>query len=237
MSTVFGNASDDLDVLTEAQMRIMLGAALAVMATGLELQSQIVLTSGEALTHHFASLAPLTIGQNGTPNGHANFNLSTTNLLPGSTLLFEMFEGAAGASAPMLSRVLDSNSIPRSDFQASVVGAWQDREGSIRLTMLSGSATIDRINFGAYLPGEGGGYQLWEGTLVPGRPALSVSLSGSAVSLQWPASADNFVLEVCSSLAPTAWQPVTNTVARSGSEFILTLEPTEGEQFFRLRLP
>src|SRR3989442_12325424 len=119
-------------------MRIMLGAAVAVMASGMAVQSQIVLTSGEALTHHFESLAPLTIGQNGKPNGHAGFNLSTTNLLPGATLLFEMFEGAAGAGAPILSRVLDSNSIPRSDFQASLLGAWPDREGSIRLTMLTG---------------------------------------------------------------------------------------------------
>ena len=69
-------------------------------------------------------------------------------------------------------------------------------------------------------------------------PELAISSSGGLITLRWPQSGSNFVLEACSSLAPTpTWQSVTNAVATDNKGFAVTLQPKEAAQFFQLRLP
>ncbi len=70
-------------------------------------------------------------------------------------------------------------------------------------------------------------------TLVP---ALSASLLGSDIAIQWPAYATNFVLESTTNLSPPVlWAPVTNAPVTINGFFRITGDRTEAARFFRLR--
>jgi hypothetical protein len=59
---------------------------------------------------------------------------------------------------------------------------------------------------------------------------LSVGLSGSQLSLSWPAEAVEFVLESTPTLSNPLWESVPGVVNNS-----VTVEVTGGAQFYRLR--
>ncbi len=58
---------------------------------------------------------------------------------------------------------------------------------------------------------------------------------GPKITLSWPSSLTNYVLQVTSNLSATgAWNPVTNSPTSSGDQLTVTLEPSPGSQFYRL---
>jgi PKD repeat protein len=76
------------------------------------------------------------------------------------------------------------------------------------------------------------------GTIVIGSPVqLSLARSGSQVTLSWPSSIADTLLEGTGALGPSAqWLWVTNTPAAGPSLLSLTL-PFAGNEFFRIRRP
>ena len=76
------------------------------------------------------------------------------------------------------------------------------------------------------------------GTIVIGDPALlSAAHTGSQVTLTWPNTIADTLLEGTSVLGPSAqWLWVTNTPAAGPSSLSLTL-PAAGSEFFRIRRP
>lgn len=71
-------------------------------------------------------------------------------------------------------------------------------------------------------------------TLV--RPRLSVTASAGNITIRWPLSATNFLLEATSSLAPAAWTPMTYDVQIIDGYHTVTAPTTNWPgQFFRLR--
>ncbi len=70
----------------------------------------------------------------------------------------------------------------------------------------------------------------------PNIPGNGLGLSvGPKITLSWPSSLTNYVLQVTSNLsAAGAWDPVTNTPTNSGGQFTITLEPSPGSHFYRL---
>jgi hypothetical protein len=69
-------------------------------------------------------------------------------------------------------------------------------------------------------------------------PGLSVFRTNAAVIVSWPASADGFLLETASDLAPPAtWNPVTNPVLSASGQLSVVLPAIGPGQFHRLKLP
>jgi hypothetical protein len=68
-------------------------------------------------------------------------------------------------------------------------------------------------------------------------PSLSVSKSGTTLTIRWPASATGFALESSPALGATAnWTPVTGATT-SGSDMQVSVPIAAGNRFFRLRRP
>src|SRR5258705_7412560 len=66
-------------------------------------------------------------------------------------------------------------------------------------------------------------------------PSLGVMLADDRIVLSWPGTASGFVLETAPALGPNAaWVRLTNGVATSGSNFVLSMPNTAAESFFRL---
>jgi hypothetical protein len=76
------------------------------------------------------------------------------------------------------------------------------------------------------------------GTIIIGDPALlSAAHTGSQVTLTWPNTIADTLLEGTSVLGPSAqWLWVTNTPAAGPSLLSVTL-PMAGNEFFRIRRP
>jgi hypothetical protein len=69
-------------------------------------------------------------------------------------------------------------------------------------------------------------------------PILRAQATATAITISWPSTATNYVLEASSGVDGTnVWLPVTNAPQNSAQEMFVTL-PTSGQQhFFRLRKP
>jgi hypothetical protein len=68
-------------------------------------------------------------------------------------------------------------------------------------------------------------------------PRLSIVRTNAAELVSWPASADNFLLEATTDLAPPAnWNPVTNPVTNINGQLSVLLPTLGAKQFHRLKL-
>jgi fibronectin-binding autotransporter adhesin len=69
------------------------------------------------------------------------------------------------------------------------------------------------------------------------KPVLNIARSGPQVTVSWPTNADGFVLQhvPAFSAASNMWTDVTNTVVVSGGNNTVSLEATNGNDFFRLK--
>jgi hypothetical protein len=69
-------------------------------------------------------------------------------------------------------------------------------------------------------------------------PILSIITSSTNISVVWPASLTNYVLETTSNLAsPATWTTVTSTLDIAGETLSVSVYPVAGGRFFRLRGP
>jgi hypothetical protein len=66
--------------------------------------------------------------------------------------------------------------------------------------------------------------------------ALAIGQTASnVVTLSWSTNAAGWALESTAAVTPTAWKPVTNSVAIVGANFSLNLSIAQPQQYFRLR--
>ena len=68
-------------------------------------------------------------------------------------------------------------------------------------------------------------------------PTLAIETDGNQVLLSWPVSATGYVPESTPSLTPAAWKGVPNPPGADDITQTVTLELSNSNQFFRLRLP
>jgi hypothetical protein len=109
---------------------------------------QLVLQQGQSWSYQFNFL-PMTGTTNAllaTLGGTFQFTMNSGSFQPGSQLRYEMFENTS-SDAPICSGTVSL--VPPSSQACSSPGAWQDLQGAIRFTMLSGSVEIDRISLQA----------------------------------------------------------------------------------------
>ena len=95
-------------------------------------------------------------------------------------------------------------------------------------------------------PMTGGNYSLTGGfwsviTVVqtPGAPLLTISFNHQlpTVTISWPSSATNYVLQQNSDLNTVNWTPVGLPVTTNGATLSVTITPPAGNLFFRLYSP
>ena len=112
-------------------------------AGGPHAYSQFVLNAGDSWTYQFAAL-PQIISGSGSAALLGGYYFGLADYEVGTDLLrIEMFENSL-AEAPICSALLDTD--PAIDG-CSATGAWADFQGLARLTMLSGSATLEDVTF------------------------------------------------------------------------------------------
>src|ERR1017187_6367981 len=76
---------------------------------------------------------------------------------------------------------------------------------------------------------------IFEVSLPPA--ALGIAPSGTNLTLFWPSPPGGFVLQQNSDLTTTNWTTVTNTPTMTNLQNQVTLSPTSGNQFYRLKYP
>jgi hypothetical protein len=74
---------------------------------------------------------------------------------------------------------------------------------------------------------------------TPGAPLLTATFSFQppTVTVSWPASATNYVLQQNSDLTTANWTPVGLPVSTNGATMSVTISPPTGNLFFRLNNP
>src|ERR1041385_5993064 len=115
-------------------------------------RSQLVLNPGDTFAYSFSSL-PLTgfvSSFNSVPSGVFGFTVRSNSFQAGDLLRYEMFENSV-AESPIFSGTLST--APPFSLSATNAGAWQDVQGAVRFTMLSGSVTLDSVSVKAIVPG------------------------------------------------------------------------------------
>jgi hypothetical protein len=70
------------------------------------------------------------------------------------------------------------------------------------------------------------------------QPQLHILLLSDQAKIYWPPSAVNFVLQASPTIGTAAsWNPITNGISTSGSNYIYTFTATGSSRFFRLSHP
>src|SRR5688572_860989 len=139
------------------QKTIIILCALAVSA-----YSQIVLQPGDVFTHTFTNLPQVAPGGgvSAVPVGAFTVSVSAFDVT-NDVLFVEMFENGTN-EAPLLTfvqeAVNDGSSFPN---------AWADFQGTVRLTMLSGSVTLESLFFFHEAPIAPGVWERRQLTVIP----------------------------------------------------------------------
>lgn len=145
-------------------------------------QSQFQLNVGDVVTYRFATLPFVgnfsdSPQNRGTSAGQVTVFLQT--LSAGQSFRYEMFENDE-TTAPFYSATISSPSPTTQGY--FVPNVWQDLNGTIRLTGLSGSLLFNQITVGVRLPIEqspGGRYDLYSTIItIPEPKTLSLGMIG-----------------------------------------------------------
>jgi len=115
--------------------------------------------------------------------------------------------------------------------------AWWDLEGSCRLTMLSGSVIINRLEIlvttGPFsCPCTAHYTNIFPEPQV--RMRVTPQLDGH-IRLAWETNFAAFTLESAIALSDRTWTPVTNTVVTDGSYFAVLVSAEATDRYFRMR--
>jgi hypothetical protein len=120
-------------------------------------------------------------------------------------------------------------------------GVWTEI-GSVsgNKTMFTDSSVSDGTNaFYRLRSWNAAGFSLYSNVravFVPRRPAIALVLTGSALELNWPGWATNFVLYSTTRLDPPAgWLPAAEPVTNLDDTFCVNASLTGGSRFFRLQ--
>jgi hypothetical protein len=142
---------------------------------------QLLLNPGDSWAYQFSDLPKTgTVSIfNSTPSGVLDFTIDGATFQSGDVLRFEMFENSA-SEAPICTGTLSS--APPFEGMCETNMAWQDRQGAIRLTMLSGSVTVDNITVKAIIPGASLTVNdVYSSTFVPLPEPATLSLFAAAL--------------------------------------------------------
>jgi hypothetical protein len=151
----------------------------------LSVHAQLVLNPGQTWTYSFSSL-PFVGNTNAfttSPQGIFSFSVNGSTLQSGDLLSYEMFEGSPSLT-PICAGTMTGSS-PTTLACTSPV-AWQDREGSVRFTMLSGSVTVDTVSLTAIVSGPSlSSFEVYSSTFTPVPEPTGLFVFGSLACVSW----------------------------------------------------
>jgi hypothetical protein len=224
-----------------AQPRLMKSTLLTfamVLSACLPGSAQLILNAGQTWSYQFNSL-PLTGHTNAfvtSPRGVFELTVDGSSVQAGDLLRFEMFESGTN-QAPACSGTNESGA----PFTLSCIalGAWQDQQGTVRLSMMSGSITINSINLEAIVSGPSlSSYDVYSTNLVllP-PPQLSIARAASdSVKISWSTNYPDYSPEEAVGIPSGDWRSVTNTITTAADRFSVEV-PIADQRFYRLRRP
>jgi hypothetical protein len=144
-----------------------------------------LLNAGDSWTYHFTTLDYIGTEVRQIRPFSAEFMVAgTTNQNPG-TLFYEAFEGLPPSEALLASQ----QTISGMECLITKDGAWQDLEGSIRMTVTEGSFILESVRFLVTRPNEAipKSYDFFETTVVVPEPStLTLLMSGLLVLWVYP---------------------------------------------------
>lgn len=179
------------------------------------------------------------------------FKTLSSALTESESLRIEVFEDAASGNQ-IASKTFNG---PFDEGQMDVIGAWPDRQGAVRLTMLSGSITITNLTLISAFPGPSGLALIFQTNIfnfTPPLPGPRLTLVNDVVfapfyfQLLWPTNSSSYRLEEADTLSHPVWRPITNFVGLSGTNYTYVFETYEpvgrplqpaSARYFRLRKP
>ena len=199
---------------------------------------QLLLGPGESWSYAFSSLS-----RTGSvsafvesPNGAFTLTVDGATFQSGDQLLYEMFEDSE-SEAPICSGIMTS--VPPVTATCEIAGSWQDLQGALRLTMLSGSLTVTSLTVRVVKSTPNlSSYDVYASTFVPIRsPRLSALRNGDKLVVSWPQGAvSGFDLQTATNLSGTTmWQNVTNGIFPLGTNYYSINDLSGPSQIFRLR--
>jgi hypothetical protein len=127
----------------EQTMKAIFLSLTLLCPSALWAQSFLHLTAGQSYSYEFSTVPFTQSGALVLPSGGGIFYLADPTLNPGSQVRVEMFEGRLG-EVPLASSMVSSWNI----YEGVHVGApnaWQDLEGSMRLTVLTGAVDLSGL--------------------------------------------------------------------------------------------
>ncbi len=133
---------------------------LALVVSGFSARGQVTLHAGESWSYQFDSLPSLNVPLVPFNQAGGLLTFSVSSVQPGTTMRYEMFEDGFGQPPVSLLHYPGSQA-------AFVAGAWQDQDGSVRLTMLGGALTLQSVTVQAAFPVAGGGFSFRGARIVP----------------------------------------------------------------------
>jgi len=212
---------------------------LALLSGSPRASSQVVFAEGDSFTYAFNSTNLLLAGSPPPPYqpvfGETGVQIHDTDLPPGTTLRYEMFENSTSGTS-ICTRLITAP-WPAGAF-CDVDNVWGDLQGAVRLTMLSGSVTIDAVylQVGRF---SNGVYERWLGSFVPSpAPRLRIARASEAqLEITWPTNHTGFALESRPNAGAASWAPVTNSVTVTGDRFAVLVRAVSAQEVFRLRKP
>src|SRR5262245_66136888 len=146
------------------------------LACGVTSNAQLQLKSGDVFVCQFTTLG--NPGNSFGPPARGQFACYGT-LPPASELRYEIFEN--NTADPVLCS--GSFSEPRTNVYlggCQSLGAWQDFQGVVRLTMLKGTAEIKYLYFGAGIP-TGTSFRSYEAYVFLPSPTYTLTVSNSGL--------------------------------------------------------
>lgn len=158
---------------------------VALLAVCLPANCQLVLNAGDTFTYAFNTLPLETIvptSPQDVPSGM--FTLFYVIAPAGASVHYDVFENTA-AEAPIFSGAADSLA-PL--VHCEIPGAWQDLQGTIRVTMVSGSAIVDFVNFRVNSPRDASTQNIFNAIIPVPEPGTAHLLGcGAFVGCIWMA--------------------------------------------------
>ena len=207
--------------------------------TALAAQTPLHLEAGQSYCYEFSTAPFVQHGALTSPGGAVYFYFSNPIFNPGNLarVRVEMFEGSM-AGAPLSSADFSSW---YDSVGIGINGAWQDLQGSARLTVISGAVDlrgVEVIITGG--PGPTSDFDLYGyGHIIPVQPPkVNISRIGaSQAEITWATNHCGYIVETATSLPAASWTALTNPVTIRDGLFSVTISTGESQRVFRLHKP
>jgi hypothetical protein len=163
--------------MKKIQLLLLLSSCLAVRA-------DVSLGTGEVFVYTFNSLTFAQVASGGLdPRSKVGITFTADKMFSGEQLKLEIFEGSL-ADTPFGANIFTGTGSP--PFGTAAVSLtifdpnphWQDLQGTVRLTMLSGSVSFSQMDFTAQI-----GSGLYSATFPVPEPAAPALLALGGVTL------------------------------------------------------